>query len=366
MSLFGHLAVRFGSHPENLATEALGYVLTKSAAARRGFVSSLGKAAEQLTERLRFETQHADEDAGRPDLAAFDETGKLALLVEAKFWAGFTENQPVGYLKLLPPSGVLLVVCPDERLDLVWIELLKRIGATSLAVDARVRADDERHIICEGRHLVLQSWRRLLGAIRLELSGEPSLLADVAQLDGLCERMDSEAFIPVTSEELTSQVFRRVHEFGQIVDELVAKLSAEGIVSTKGYRASAGNGWYGRSLEIRGAYAVLQVSTWKWTKFAPSPVWLTVYGATWRGDRTPAKQRLAQYEVLNPGTVYVDHAGAPTVMLRVPTGADRPQVVETITAQLRELSVLLAGLRTVGPAEPPPEPEAGPDDIGAG
>ncbi len=40
MSLFGHLALRFGSQPENLATEALSYILGKSMSARLGFLGS--------------------------------------------------------------------------------------------------------------------------------------------------------------------------------------------------------------------------------------------------------------------------------------------------------------------------------------
>lgn len=114
-SLFGHLALRFGSHPENLATEALGYVLKKSAAARRGFVASRGTKGPRLSDDLAFETQCSDPELGRPDLAANDDGGHLRLLVEAKFWAGFTEHQPISYLDQLRPGGVLVVICPDAR-----------------------------------------------------------------------------------------------------------------------------------------------------------------------------------------------------------------------------------------------------------
>ena len=79
MSLFGHLALKFGSQPENLATEALGYVLGKSARARRGFLASFHEGAPGIADDLRFETQHTTEDQGRPDLAGVDETGSLRL-----------------------------------------------------------------------------------------------------------------------------------------------------------------------------------------------------------------------------------------------------------------------------------------------
>lgn len=277
MSLFGHLALRFGSHPENLATEALGYLLMKSTAARRGFLASLGSKVPRLSEDLAFQTQCSDPELGRPDLAGNDEAGHLRVLVEAKFWAGFTEQQPVGYLDQLPPEGVLVVVCPDARLGHVWRELLHRIRLANRSAADETAPGDIGHAVVGERHLVLQSWKRLLNAIRLELSSEPETLADVAQLDGLCARMDSEAFIPLTSVELTSNIYRRVHEFGQIVDDVVATLTAEGTISTKGLRSAAANGWYGRYVRLRDAFALLHASTWKWTRLGPSPLWLTVF-----------------------------------------------------------------------------------------
>jgi hypothetical protein len=44
-----------------------------------------------------------------------DEAGGLRAIVEAKFWAGFTEHQPVDYLDQLPTGGVLVFICPSAR-----------------------------------------------------------------------------------------------------------------------------------------------------------------------------------------------------------------------------------------------------------
>ena len=45
-SLLGHLASRFAVHPENLATEALAYVLQKSPGAKRELFSHLSDGPE--------------------------------------------------------------------------------------------------------------------------------------------------------------------------------------------------------------------------------------------------------------------------------------------------------------------------------
>jgi hypothetical protein len=39
-SLLGYLAFRFSDHPENIATEALGHILTRSSSARRCYLRS--------------------------------------------------------------------------------------------------------------------------------------------------------------------------------------------------------------------------------------------------------------------------------------------------------------------------------------
>jgi hypothetical protein len=355
MSLFGHLALRFGAHPENLATDALAYVLAKSPRALHGFTASLGDVMSAVGTDLRFETQHSTEDQGRPDLAGIDGGGNVRVFVEAKFWAGFTEHQPVGYLDKLPVGGVLVVICPHARLSYVWRELLARVRGAKGTFEERAAPGEVGHAIVEGRHLVLQSWRRALNAIRLELSHEPALLADVAQLDGLCDRVDSEAFIPMTSEEMTSNAWRRVHEFGSIVDDLAATLTADNVMSKKGARASAANGWYGRYGRIRGVCVLLHVSTHKWTRIGPSPLWLTVFGETWTGDPAPARKVLCAYEASNPGCVHSDYRGYATVMLRVPIGAEKTKLIAEVRDQVHEIGEVIAPLGVGAKDSPPPE-----------
>jgi hypothetical protein len=361
MSLFGHLALKFGSQPENLATEALGYVLGKSPGARRGFVASFGQGASTFADDLRFETQHGTDDQGRPDLAGFDDAGGLRLLVEAKFWAGFTGHQPVDYLDQLPVGGVLVVICPSARLTYVWRELLTRLRVAKREYQERSAPGDVDLALVGGKYLVLQSWRRALNAIRLELSGKPDLMADVAQLDGLCARMDSEAFIPLTSEELTSNVYRRVHEFGAIVNDLAATAAAEGIMSKKGLRTTAALGWYGTYARLRGATVLLHVSTYKWTLLGSSPLWLTVFGSNWASDPAPARHLLTPYETANPGSVQQDHKGYATVMLRVQVGAERGDVIAAALDQLRAIGEFVAPLGEGAKDLPPPEGEVGVD-----
>lgn len=86
-TLFGHLALTFGAHPENLATEALHYVLSMSPQARAALVDACSILTGDLPSELVYRTQVLEPDGAIPDLIGFDGTGAARLVVEAKFWA---------------------------------------------------------------------------------------------------------------------------------------------------------------------------------------------------------------------------------------------------------------------------------------
>ena len=70
-SLFGHFASRSGQ-PENVATEALNYVLNRSSVARRTFLEYARQAGIGLPDTLLFRTQASGSDNARPDLVGTD------------------------------------------------------------------------------------------------------------------------------------------------------------------------------------------------------------------------------------------------------------------------------------------------------
>ncbi len=127
-SLFGHLVFRFSSSPENLATEALNFVLNRSHVSRDAFINLFSDLNISLPLDLKFETQEVDsEDCAIPDLVGKDSSAKPVILGESKFWAGLTENQPVRYLtNLLRDNGKLLVFfAPAKRFPTLWPELIR-------------------------------------------------------------------------------------------------------------------------------------------------------------------------------------------------------------------------------------------------
>src|ERR1017187_4981527 len=123
-TVFSHIVLRrLSKEYENVATEALAFILDVSEGARTGVMKLLKVIAPELPS-LRFETQQsfdteqADASA-RPDIWGLDEA-TLRVLIENKFGAGLTVNQPVEYLRKLatcPSPAVLLMVVPEARLE---------------------------------------------------------------------------------------------------------------------------------------------------------------------------------------------------------------------------------------------------------
>ena len=84
-SILSHLASLFTPQTENLATEALAFVLGYSEAARGAVAELAIGLGALLPSDLTYATQATQEDGKRPDLAGKDGEGRVRLLVEAKF-----------------------------------------------------------------------------------------------------------------------------------------------------------------------------------------------------------------------------------------------------------------------------------------
>jgi hypothetical protein len=116
-SLLGELALRLAKSPEDVATEGLACILSRSDAAR----SSVQRLADEwatcaLRPIVSFRSQVVGGDAARPDLEAQDAAGVPVVIFEDKFWASLTEGQPVTYLRRLADrGGVLCFVVPANR-----------------------------------------------------------------------------------------------------------------------------------------------------------------------------------------------------------------------------------------------------------
>jgi hypothetical protein len=207
-TVFSHIIQkRFSAVNEDVATDALAFVLESSDAARRGKTKLLRRILPDLP-TLRFKTQQAD-GAMRPDLWELADT-EPRVFVENKFWAGLTDNQPVTYLRRLAAASqptMLLVIAPSAREQTLWRELLCRLHEAAISVSEREAATGVS-LCCAtqlGPMLALTSWTKILSVLEHETVDDPGARGDLIQLRGLCDAADSEAFIPASNEQLSDQ-----------------------------------------------------------------------------------------------------------------------------------------------------------------
>ncbi len=209
MSLLAKLAPMFSGQTENVAVEALGHILAGSQPARDALSDVLRSGGAEVGKIAEVRTQVIGEDGARPDLGAFDEDGSEHVLIEAKFWAGLTENQPLTYLQRLPERRIsaLLFVAPHARRESLWAELSRRVKESDHGISFKIEKNHDGFLSASvggARWVILVSWTNLLDRMATEVSaaGDLQTAADIVQLRSLADQEDAAAFMPLKAEEL--------------------------------------------------------------------------------------------------------------------------------------------------------------------
>lgn len=347
-SVLAFLATRFATHPENLATEALNFILTSSTSARHALLDLCRQIGHQGTDDLTFTTQRSNEDGSRPDLVGRAVDGSEPIVIEAKFWAGLTSHQPVAYLNALPDNGLLLFVAPHGRANTLWAELLRRANQGAETNDELAPSSDNRVVRFGSRILALVSWHALLAHMHdaSALAGETTT-ADIRQLAALCDKMDSDAFLPLRSEELTSNLGQRVYEFCDLADKITDLLVARRLAKVKGLRATGGKGWYGRYMRFRGHGALLYFDARRWSKRGKSPLWLALYGREFKSCT------VEQDCLRNKGIAFHMSDGHCMIPITLLEGVEREAVIDNALLQIQRVMDAVPDLGMQSESSPP-------------
>ena len=345
--LLSHIVSRWSNRTEDIAVDALGFILSRSRAARAALQSVVETAVQDIGELTGAKTQVTGDDGARPDLVVFGRGGKERVIVEAKFWAELTENQPGTYLARLPnddEASALLFVAPEKRLESLWIELRRRMQ--SEAVTSTFTEHDGLKCLPVGNGqqiLMLTSWRLMLDRMLTSaIAAEDPIASDIQQLQALCEQQDATAFLPIKAEEFAPAIPRRIRQLNQLVDDAVSRARQLQIVNTDGLIATPQRYGYGRYLRLgskgtdRWGGAWFGVNLDLWAKFADTPLGLTFSdNKGWNPAVVPVFElREILGEERWAGTQY-------TVPVYLPTGLERNAVLEAVVEQLSELAGLI-------------------------
>lgn len=348
-TVFSHIIQkRFSQMNEDVATDALAYVLESSDAARRGMTKLLRGIIPDLPS-LRFQTQQT-EGAIRPDMWGFADT-EARVFVENKFWAGLTDNQPVSYLEQLAAYSqptVLLVVAPAAREHTLWRELSRRLHDSKISVsECETTAGVARSVATQlGPILALTSWTNVLSVLEHEAVDDPHARGDLVQLRALCDAADNDAFTPVSMVELSDQRTPAfILQLSSIVQAAVDLAVTENVLSITKLKPQASwdrIGRYARVSGEQGAGAWLGIHFGLWKSHVVTPLWVlfsqSEFGRA-QDVRLLIEPWASRKRIL---TATNNHYFA--IALDIPAGEEKAGVVRSLVDDIKEIASALQSL----------------------
>jgi len=348
-TVFGNTCSK-SAHPENESTEALRYILGKSKAATLAFRRFVNDCGCDIPSISWFESQPVSQEGGTPDLSCLDGRGETRVLVENKFWAGLTDNQPVAYLKLLPKDleSLLLFVVPEARRNLIWDQLTSRCQSAGIKLSSLSSSPAVTSAVVSKRHrLAVTGWHTLLGKLEDALlsADERSTASDVAQLRGLCEAMDAQAFLPLRADELSDQtVPRRIIDYSNLVREIANAAIQERVCKKDGLLPT--HGWYsaGQYLKLGRFGMWLGVEAESWARWGASPVWCYFSRGTF-GKANLVRELLHGWNGRSLQRAYEEDDGSVIVPIILKNGVEKEEITKSAVEQLRVLHKLLNSKR---------------------
>jgi len=359
-TVFSHIVhKRLSPESENVATEALAFILQSSEAAQGGMMKLLRGIVPDLP-NLWFRTQQMQGNS-RPDMWGLDETASAHVFVENKFWAGLTDSQPVSYLKELgerPHSSLLLVVVPAAREKAVWRELARRLAESGISAEERPATPGSDFVVKTGAGpaMALTTWTTLLAFLDAETAEDLSARNDIAQMRALCEQADSDAFLPFSREQMSDQrTPSLLLQLSALVQEVSDSAFNEHTLFKGHLQPQANAERIGRyagipSEEQCGVWLGIHLKLWK--EHGQSPFWMVFSASDW-GRAHEVRALLEPWAAQEGVFVTTQPEGGFAVAIDISCGEEKASVIRGIVDQFAEIGRALKPLpRRKSKAEP--------------
>lgn len=284
-SLLAHLYTHIKGSQEDIATLSLQYILSSSKSLSNSFTDMISRSLDtEIDEDINYSCQISGENQERPDMSGVDVDGNEIVVCEMKFYAGLTPNQPLGYLSRLKAAGGkgLVFVCPEARRMSLWIRLKE------LCVNETIVKISEFCMQVNGVRMSVVTWKWIIENLKdTAINHAPDTLSDIRQLEGFCSKMDSDAFIPFSCEDLSANVGRKIERYYSVIDTVVELLEADDTFKTShdGLKKMAyRHAGYTRSLYIDEYTITLNYdrNLWRDEKTIETPFWFSLTDKQWK------------------------------------------------------------------------------------
>ena len=274
-SLLGQFFSRIKGSQEDIASEGIVYILESSKSARDAINIFIYNNTGISLNNINYISQSVGENKERPDISGIDENGNEVIIIEAKFWASLTGNQPNEYLRRLKENSVLLFVCPKLRAISLASEIETRLKNDNIAYEYT----QNRYAVGKNKYIFITDWSTILATIKNTLvnNDERALISDVDQIIGFCEIIDNNTFPPIMDYDLSPVIAKRINSYCDLLDKIVDKLKLSENADTTGLKSTGQKYGYSRYFKI-GKYGFsIELNMKMWELFADTPFWITVY-----------------------------------------------------------------------------------------
>lgn len=331
--MLSFIARRHTVSREDVATDALSFILSHSNSARRALSDFLSVDDDPL-EIAKTDTRGADALGSIPDLTCLNAEGNLVALIESKFWAGLTHRQPVTYWEALPCDrpAVLLFLAPAWRINSggLWGELVGHLCSAGHSLGNPYRRESliTASATSGERRLMLTSWDLLLDRLAQKAKDDCDKQAsfEIAELQGLA------------ADTTAAENPRHDENLKRLIAEAVKRVEQSGWANTDRLRVGQGSGYYGRYLRLAGALACLGIDH-EVLKQNPGRPLLLTFESYHDAPVTLDVVRNRLRGLAQPGTGW--RSKQICVPIALPTGADRDATLDAIVTEMERIAKLI-------------------------
>lgn len=321
-SLLAFLYPRIKGSQEDIATLSLNYILGQSEILRSAFTRLLSERLHLDYMQLAYSTQVVGDQKERPDIVGSSD-GKEYIIIEAKFFAALTENQPGAYLARLKNQGGLIFICPESRRIGFWKQLQDLVDCQEI---------DDCCVDVNGTHMAIVSWDNVFDKLQSVANSDvPEMKENLHQLIGFSKEMEDSSFIPFRPEDFGPDIAKSIDRYYILVDTVTDQLLNRNDVSAnkKGLRATPQWVGYSQFINIDGICVGVYFHRGIWKKSSPpSP-----FGIGFFSDGALIRRYIA---TLESRMVERDSKGFPYIVLKPPVGLTLDESAKSLADQIVE------------------------------
>jgi len=273
-SLLGQFFTSIKGSQEDIASKGMAYILENSNSAKNVINNIIKNKTNLEFNNIKYLTQSIGTNKERPDLSGIDIQGNEKIIIEAKFWASLTINQPVEYLSRLKENTTLIFICPKLR----ELSLLDELEAKIIKSNLEYIKNNNIIIVDKNKYVFIIDWKYILEAIKQSLkeNNEPNFVSDVDQLIGFCEIVDNNTFLPIQDNDLSPSVARRISSYYDLIDKVYDKLVIDINARKETLKNTPQRFGYSKYFFIENYCIALELHFIFWKTLADTPFWLAI------------------------------------------------------------------------------------------